>query len=602
MHNIKYYLSVAKDVGLTPAMAGLLLFMQFLAVAFEGLGISMILPVFEVMERQDAEGNITNASELTRTVSEVLNAIGLPMNLPVLFATVFVCVLLRQIVTYFRLLARAKIQEGILHIARKRIFKAYLDADLQYQTSNHSGSIVNGLTTELKTAAAGLFHPIDGIGYVIMALVYAAVVALVAGVETLLTIVVLCCSGLALRNVLKRSTKSGHQVRSANESMGSFIVDRVSSIRLIRLSQSEQREVKEMDRESTSLLVSSIAMRRYMAASELILEPIIVAIFLALMYVGYTYLSIEIAALSIFLVIAIRFMPTVKQIMQTFQKTLNAHGSLTALQQRLEGLGQSRELDTGSTELTSIQQSIEFREVSYAYDEQNEKALHDVNVTVKCGTLVGLVGPSGSGKSTLIDLLPALRRPQTGKIIIDGAPIETFTLKSLRSRIAYVTQQPYIFDVSIKEHIRYGNASASDEEIAIAAKQADAHDFVSNLPDGYDTRIGEKGGRLSGGQRQRLDLARAFLQDADILVMDEPTSNLDIDSEQEFKTAVKQLRETTNKTIIVAAHRLSTIKNADRIIVLNKGRVEAQGSHDDLLIDSQWYKQAWERYTDHTRD
>jgi ABC-type multidrug transport system fused ATPase/permease subunit len=204
-----------------------------------------------------------------------------------------------------------------------------------------------------------------------------------------------------------------------------------------------------------------------------------------------------------------------------------------------------------------------------------------------------LVGPSGSGKSTFVDLLPRLREPTGGNILLDGTKISEFSLESLRGAIAFVPQQPQIFNISASEHIRYGKDDATDAEIREAARLAGALPFIEALPEGFDTLLGDGGGRLSGGQRQRLDIARALVRRAPILILDEPTSALDAEAEWAFRETLQTLRSETDLTIVVIAHRLSTIADAERIVVLRGGKVEAVGSHERLLAAGGWYAEAY---------
>ena len=204
--------------------------------------------------------------------------------------------------------------------------------------------------------------------------------------------------------------------------------------------------------------------------------------------------------------------------------------------------------------------------------------------------MTALVGPSGAGKSTIIDLLPRLREPTSGEIFFDGQNIDQLEITSLRNSIAYLSQTALVLNTTITDHIRYGNIKASDEEVREAAALAQAHDFIDALPEKYNTILGQRGIKLSGGQRQRLDLARVLLQKAPILILDEPTSNLDAESEMLFRRALMTIRKQHSTTIIIVAHRLSTILDADQIVVLLDGQVDATGTHDEVTESSDWYR------------
>lgn len=239
-------------------------------------------------------------------------------------------------------------------------------------------------------------------------------------------------------------------------------------------------------------------------------------------------------------------------------------------------------------ELPPFQNSIEFNNLSFSYNNE-ERVLHDINLKVPSGEALAIVGPSGGGKTTLTNLIPRFLEVTEGEICIDGTNIKECTLASLRSQIGMVTQQTILFNDTVKNNIAYGNLDATDEQIYQAAQAAHASSFIEGLPKGYDTIIGEGGGRLSGGQQQRISIARAILKNAPILILDEATSALDTESEREVQKALENLMK--NRTTLVIAHRLSTIKNVDRIIVVKDGRIVEEGNHDDLIALHGEYEQ-----------
>jgi subfamily B ATP-binding cassette protein MsbA len=236
---------------------------------------------------------------------------------------------------------------------------------------------------------------------------------------------------------------------------------------------------------------------------------------------------------------------------------------------------------------------VEFKNVTLSYIGQKGSALNDLNLSIPAGQITALVGPSGSGKTSILNLIPRFYDPNKGEVLIDGQNIKNTTISSLRSAIALVSQEPILFDTSVKENISYGNKNASMEEVINSAKSAAAEEFISKLPNGYDTVIGEKGFSLSGGQKQRLSIARAFLKDAPILLLDEATSSLDTESEHLVQQAINSLMK--NRTTLVIAHRLSTIINSEKIIVLENGLVKETGTHKELIDSNGIYKKLYDR-------
>lgn len=232
-------------------------------------------------------------------------------------------------------------------------------------------------------------------------------------------------------------------------------------------------------------------------------------------------------------------------------------------------------------EASHIQGEIEFKNVSFKYKEDYDHVLRNISLKINVGEYVALVGPSGAGKTTLCSLIPRFYEVNEGKVLVDGQDIKQLKAKSLRKSIGFVQQDVYLFSGTVFENIRYGKLDATEEEIIMAAKQANAHDFIMTLPQGYATDIGQRGVKLSGGQKQRLSIARVFLKNPPIIIFDEATSALDNESERAVQNSLERLIK--NRTTLVIAHRLSTIRNADRILVLTDNGIEEQGTHEELI-------------------
>jgi ATP-binding cassette subfamily B protein len=242
--------------------------------------------------------------------------------------------------------------------------------------------------------------------------------------------------------------------------------------------------------------------------------------------------------------------------------------------------------------LPAVEGHVRMEDVAFSYANRN-RVLHDINLEAKPGQIIALLGPTGSGKSTITNLIPRFYDPTGGRVTIDGYDLRKVTIESLRGQIGIVLQESTLFAATIRENLAFGRPDATEEEIIGAAKAAQAHHFISNLPDGYDTEVGERGVTLSGGQKQRVAIARALLTDPRILILDDATASVDTETEQLIQKALERLME--GRTSFVIAHRLSTVRKADLILVLKKGRIVAEGTHESLLETSRLYLEIYNR-------
>lgn len=291
----------------------------------------------------------------------------------------------------------------------------------------------------------------------------------------------------------------------------------------------------------------------------------------------------------------------VKPIRQLTEINSAIQRGIAAAQSIFEVLDADSEIDSGTIELASAKGSFEFCDLNFNYKTSKKQVLSDIDLTVTAGETIALVGSSGSGKSTLVNLIPRFYRLEQGVIMLDGRDIKDYTLASLRQQIAIVSQKVTLFNGSIYSNIAYGElADKSIEQVKAAAKMANADKFIENLPEGYDTLVGDDGVMLSGGQRQRIAIARAILKDAPILILDEATSALDTDSERYIQAALDGLIK--DRTTFVIAHRLSTVEKADRILVMESGRIVEQGSHAELLSLSGRYAQLYNQEFENAED
>jgi ABC-type multidrug transport system fused ATPase/permease subunit len=580
--------------GLSGSAIMLLLFFQLGSTVMELAGIAALVPVAQYIQ---ANGNVVSlVAEFRwwRLLVDVYGALGLTVSLELLLAASMLALLFRQGFVFARLRYQAWVKEGLTARTRARGFRGYILADVNYQDVHSAGRVVNDLTTELNRAVQYLFNSVSLIGIGIIFTIYVVVLFGISLPLTAIALAIFGLAGFAMRGQLRKSESVSQEIVDANQDMSGFLVERLKHVRLIRLAGNEVAEIAEMDRLADRQRSRLVRIFNLLANLEIIVEPMVVGSALLFLYISVSVFQLRLEYVGLFLILIMRLLPVLKEAARSRQSKRGTQASFRAVADRLSEMEEAAEISSGTKDFRELRQGIVFDQISFSYSSRPDiPALDGVDFAIEARSLTALVGPSGAGKSTLFDMLPRLRHPTGGRILLDGTDIEAFDLASLRTGIAYAPQAPQVFNVSLLEHIRYGKPDASREEVERAARIANAADFIGAMPQGYETLAGDGGSNLSGGQRQRLDLARALVRRAPILLLDEPTSNLDADSEALFRDALERIRTETETTVLVIAHRLSTVTMADKIVVMQSGRIVAQGTHAELVRVGGWYADAF---------
>lgn len=594
------------SLGVSPRAVGIMLLLIVSAVVFEGIGIGMFVPVFELMNSGGLASNLDDKGVMWRALFAVFEVAGLEPDLGILLILAFLCLLIRQVFTFLRLTYISKLQYLIIRNVRARAFDRVLEARLAFHDRLRVGELINEMLTELGRAVACLNTVVLLSAQIILSVAYAAILAYLSVSMTLMVVAVAVVCSMLLRRLLARSIPLANSIVDNNQAVSRFLVERIPLIRLVRLSGLESAERRRMMELLHSQRDKSTKLLRLQAWLSVSVEPIIVAFAFVVLYLAVVNYSLPVEQILLFFAILIRLLPVIKEIMLSRQSIIANLASVRIVQNRLDSLLASKETHTGTLPFPSIAREIRFEDVGFSYQvdaslesggepEERRPALAGIELRISANRMTAIVGPSGSGKSTLVDLLPRLRACTTGRIFFDDTPLEDIETTALRRNIAYAPQTPQILGATPFEHVQFGRADATAAEIEAAARAARAHEFIERLPEGYHQLLGINGASLSGGQRQRLDLARALVQQAPILILDEPTSSLDAVSEGLFKEAIADLLAAGRTTILMIGHRLSSVKMASRIVVLINGRVAEQGSHDELLASGGWYAAAYEK-------
>ncbi|MBQ4276961.1 MAG: ABC transporter ATP-binding protein [Bacteroidaceae bacterium] len=485
------------------------------------------------------------------------------------------------------------IKTGIVRDIRAKLYRKILHLPLAFFSEERKGDILARISTDVNEVDASIGSSLDMlIKNPIFILVYIFTLFCMSWQLTLFVLIVVPFMAIGIGRIGKRLKSSSLKAQARWSDGLSIIEETLGGLRIIKAFIAE----KKMDEKFTAVndeyrrISMRVAIRQSSAhpVSELLGTLMIVIV---LWFGGYLIFSgnspIDASAFIYYLTILYTILQPVKDLSKagyTIQKgmaSMERINKILAAENNITERPDAQNIDT-------LHNSIQLRNVSFAYSDDGRNVLTDINITIPRGQTIALVGQSGSGKSTLVDLIPRYHDVTAGQILIDNTDIRQLTIQSLRSIIGNVNQEAILFNDTIYNNIAFGVEHATPQQVEEAARIANAHDFIMEMPDGYQTNIGDRGGRLSGGQRQRISIARAILKNPPILILDEATSALDTESEKLVQDALERLMR--SRTTIAIAHRLSTIKNADRIYVLHEGQIVEQGTHDQLITKGGYYR------------
>jgi subfamily B ATP-binding cassette protein MsbA len=587
--SVAAYLAAARRLNLSIGMVVTLLAIELAVVVFEFGGVAMLVPVFEFMQQGGSLEKLGAQSRYWHFIIDAHRVAGFEVSLASLLGVSFLLILLRQAATYIRVVYRVTVRQALAHDLRRTAFGSFLRANFSYQRDTRQGEFINDVTIELPKAVNAVFDTILVLGHFLLIAAYSCALFYLSPWMTVLAVIIMGGAGLAVARILRRTERVSKDITDANRRFGTFFAERIRATRLIRLSGEDAQERERLGSLSDTCRERTVKLSRLQALTQVMIEPIAVLMAFAIILIGYTYFDMSPATLGIFVIVLTRLLPVIRSSVSDFQTVLGQWASLAAVIGRLETIADMQETESGTEIFSSLRSGIRYENVGFRYAERIDPALRSISIEFPAGKTVALVGPSGAGKSTLIDLLPRLLEPTSGRITVDGRPLDSFTRRSLRAGIAYAGQEAEVFDGTLRDHICYGTENVSDAALHRALRLSGSADFIDQLPDGLDTVIGENGSRLSGGQRQRIDIARALLLDTPLLILDEPTSQLDAETEAGLRTALKGIRAETDTTIIIVSHGLQLANEADLVAVIINGEISEYGEPKALSQGSGWF-------------
>jgi subfamily B ATP-binding cassette protein MsbA len=559
-----------------------------LASILDAFAFTLLIPFLNALFHQPEliPSNLGFLAEIQRRTLGTLLDPARPMES--LRAVIFVIlglVLAKNVFVWLGGQLGAGLQEFVTRDLRDAVFRHLQRLPIGYFQRTKTGQIMSTVLADTEQTRLVITEVVSRtLQNGTMVLVNVAVLLMISARLTLFALIIAPLLTLALQPILRKLRRGHRRLRGEYGEITSVLQEVISGVRLVKSFRGEPYEDVRFTRASDAYASGAARITRISFLSQPLTELIGTTIAVLILWIGAQQAfsasqAMDGARLITFMIIVMRLLPPLKQLSQmptTAQQSLAAAERLFAvLDEKTE-----EQIDRGTRLAGGLRDGIEFDRVTFAYEQ--EPVLMDVSFRARRGDIVALVGPSGAGKTTLVDLIPRFYEPTAGRILLDDIDTREIRLDSLRALTGVVSQDTVLFNDSVLRNIAYGAAGTkSRDQVIQAARDANAHDFIMELPEGYETVLGERGTRLSGGQRQRLAIARALLSDPPILILDEATSALDTESERLVQEAIGRLIE--GRTVFVIAHRLSTVAHASMILVLDRGKVVERGTHDELL-------------------
>ncbi|RMG21568.1 MAG: ABC transporter ATP-binding protein, partial [Bacteroidetes bacterium] len=503
--------------------------------------------------------------------------------------------LLKNLTRYFSAFFMAPLEQGVIYELRKRVFAHLSTLGLDFFTRRKKGDIIGLLVSDVQVVQESVISTVQSVlREPLTLLIYLVCLLLISWKLTLFTLVVLPVTALFIDRIRRPLKLLGLKGQDVLGELVGIVDEFIRGIRIVKAFQKEDFEVKRYEEKNRAYTRMQVAIRRRVELASPFTEMVSILVVCAIvLYGGKLILGGESQLSSEKFIGFIAFFSQFISPIKMFSNAISKIQKGIAAYERIENLLKEEpniKEAPNALPLRAFEREIAFEGVYFSYG--NEDVLRDINFRLQKGQTLALVGPSGGGKSTLADLIPRFYDPRQGRITLDGIDIRQYRLGDLRAQIGYVTQEGILFHDTVLHNIAYGQPNPDREAVIAAAKVANAHDFIMQLPQQYDTLIGERGTMLSGGQRQRIAIARAVLRNPAILILDEATSNLDTESEKLVQDALDRLMQ--HRTSVVIAHRLSTILRADQILTIENGQIVERGTHQELLRKGGMYSKLYE--------
>ncbi|WP_308806650.1 ABC transporter ATP-binding protein [Thermaerobacillus caldiproteolyticus] len=501
-----------------------------------------------------------------------------------LIVMLFIFVVIRPIVEYYRQYFAQWTGSKVLYDIRNRLFTHMQKLSFTYYANHRTGEVISRVINDVEQTKDFIITGLMNLWLDMATIVIALFIMVRMDVKlTLISVSTLPIYAFSVKYFFGRLRRLTRTRSQALAELQAYLHERVQGMPVIKSFAIEDEEQKRFHQQNNNFLTKALMHTSWNAKAFAVVNTVTdIAPIIVIGYAGYEVL---LGNLTIGTLVA--FVGYIDRLYNPLRRLVNSSTTLTqsfaSMDRMFEFLDETYDITDSPDAIRceKVKGNVVFEHVSFAYDKDEPPVLQDISFSVKAGETIALVGMSGGGKSTLVSLIPRFYDVTSGRILLDGVDIRNFNVRSLRDKIGIVFQDSFLFSDSVKENILFGKPGATDEEVIAAAKAANAHDFIMNLPNGYNTKVGERGVKLSGGQKQRIAIARVFLKNPPLLIFDEATSALDLESEHYIQEAMERLAK--NRTTFIIAHRLSTITHADRIFLIEDGKIVESGTHEELM-------------------
>ena len=502
---------------------------------------------------------------------------------------------IRPPIEYYRQYFAQWTASKILYDIRDRLFTHIQKLSFKFYSNTRAGEVISRVINDVEQTKDFVITGLMNLWLDATTVLIAITIMLTMDIPlTVVAIIVFPLYIFSVRYFFGNLRKLTRQRSQALAEVQSYLHERVAGMSVIKSFAIEEHEQKRFDRNNANFLNKALNHTRWTAKAFSVVNTITdLAPLIVITYAGYQVIHNDLTIGTL-----VAFMGYVERLYNPLRRLVNASTTLTqsiaSMDRVFELIDEKYDIEDApdAKELTNVVGNITFENVHFAYDEKEKPVLKNINLDVKAGETIAFVGMSGGGKSSLVSLVPRFYDVTKGRILLDGVDIRKLKVRSLRDKIGMVLQDNILFSESVKENILLGKPTGTDQEVFAAAEAANAQEFIENLPEGYDTKVGERGVKLSGGQKQRVAIARVFIKNPPILILDEATSALDLESEHLIQEAIEKLAK--NRTTFIIAHRLSTITHADRIVLIEHGEIVEIGTHDELMKKQGHYYQLFQ--------